>query len=282
MNYTVNELHHSLISPGELIHLLAVRWRLWFVPALIVSLGVMIYALLRPDTWEASQALIIRNEAANNDRGPGKFTQPEEMKTIQETILELARSRGVLEAVLQQVGPPQDCDSPHSWPTDRDIQTFRKAVKLLPPKGAEFGKTEVFYLTVRDYDRSRAIALNEALCAQLQIHYQQLRDDKARSMIEELDKTVALAKADLAESTERLSATEQEIGGDLAELRAMQDIGAGDSACAAAPRKSAPSCARRGRPPRPMGNYSWFCARPKTIPAGWWPLPIGCWNRSRR
>ena len=101
----MNNLQHSVESPKEFLHILAVRWRLWFVPALVVSLGTAIYALTYCDTWEASQALIVRNEAANNERGPGKFAQPEEMKAIQETLLEIAHSRGVLEAALKQVGP---------------------------------------------------------------------------------------------------------------------------------------------------------------------------------
>ncbi len=226
----MNNLQHSVVSPKEFLHILAVRWRLWFVPALVISLGTAIYALTYRDTWEASQALIVRNEAANNERGPGKFAQPEEMKTIQETLLEIAHSRGVLEAALKQVGPPADCDTLASWPTDRDIETCRKAVKLLPPKGAEFGKTEVFYLTVRDHDRARVIALNQAIYDRLQTRYQQLRNEKAKSMVDELNKTVSLAKADLAESTGRLAAVETGVGGDLAELRAMQDIGASDSA----------------------------------------------------
>ncbi|HEY4760076.1 MAG TPA: hypothetical protein VIH42_05790, partial [Thermoguttaceae bacterium] len=74
----MNDLHHSVISPREFIDILAVRWRLWVVPALIVSLAVMIYAVVHRKTWEASQALIVRNEAVNNDRGLGKFTQLEE------------------------------------------------------------------------------------------------------------------------------------------------------------------------------------------------------------
>ncbi|MGA2797866.1 MAG: Wzz/FepE/Etk N-terminal domain-containing protein [Thermoguttaceae bacterium] len=226
----MNTSQHSLESPKEFIRILAIRWRLWFVPALLVGLGAAIYALTYSDTWEASQALIVRNEAVNNDRGLGKFTQPEEMKTIQETLLEIARSRGVLEAALKQVGPPADCIQAESWPTDRDIEACRKAVKLLPPKGAEFGKTEVFYLTVRDHDRSRAIALNEAIYDRLQTRFQQLRDAKAHSMVDELSKTASLAKADLSESTGRLAAVETRIGGDLAELRSMQDIGASDSA----------------------------------------------------
>jgi polysaccharide biosynthesis transport protein len=226
----MNNSQLSLISPKEFIHILAIRWRLWFVPALVVGLGSAIYAFTYNDTWEASQALIVRNEAVNNDRGPGKFAQPEEMKTVQETLLEIARSRGVLEAALKQVGPPADCIKVESWPTDRDIATCRKSVKLLPPKGAEFGKTEVFYLTVRDHDRNRAVALAETIYDRLQTRYQQLRDAKAHSMVDELSKTASLAKADLSESTGRLSAVETRIGGDLAELRSMQDVGASDSA----------------------------------------------------
>jgi succinoglycan biosynthesis transport protein ExoP len=226
----MNNSQHLPISPKEFIRVLAVRWRLWVLPALVISLGTAIFALTHNDTWEASQALIVRNEAANNEHGPGKFAQVEEMKTIQETLLEIARSRGVLEAALKQVGPPADCNDAENWPSDRDIEACRKAVKLLPPKGAEYGKTEVFYLAVRDHDRARATALNAAIYDRLQIRFQELRDAKAHSMMDELSKTVALAKADLAESTAHLSATEKHVGGDLAELRAMQDVGAGESA----------------------------------------------------
>ncbi|MBN2578994.1 MAG: hypothetical protein JXB10_08385 [Pirellulales bacterium] len=228
-------------TPQELLHALKTHWKLWLLPALTVSLLTAGYAVFKNNTWEASQALIVRNEASNNDRGPGKFAQVEEMKTVQETLLELSRSRGVLEAALKQVGPGDRPNffaekmglSPSAtadYPTARDVDEFRKLVKLVPPKGAEFGKTEVFYLTVRDADRNRAIALSEALCGELQTRFQQLRNAKAQSMITELVKIVTLAKSDQAESTKFLAETETRVGGDLAELRAMQDIATGDSA----------------------------------------------------
>jgi polysaccharide biosynthesis transport protein len=226
----MNHNTSRLPSPRESLHLLAKHWRLWTIPALVVSAATLTYAMLRPNTWEAVQTLVVRNEAANNDRGPGKFGQVEEMKTVQETILELVRSRSVLEAAMKSAGPPSNCKALESWPSARDIDDFRSEVKLVPPKGAEFGKTEVFYLAVRDRDRSRALALNKAICEQLQTRFQQLRDAKAQSMVAELTKTVSLAMADLAESTAQLTATEKQIGGDLAELRAMQEVGSGDSA----------------------------------------------------
>jgi uncharacterized protein involved in exopolysaccharide biosynthesis len=196
----------------------------------VIATIVGIYAVAHNATWEASQALIVRNEASNAEKNPGKFSFPEEMKTVQETILEVVKSRGVLEAALRDVGPAADADDVAAWPTDRDIDELRKQLKLVPPKGAEFGKTEVFYLNVRSEDRVRSIALNEAIFKHLQTHLQQIRDAKAQSMVDELSKTVSLAKADLDAATGRLSATENHVGSDLGELRSMQDIATSDSA----------------------------------------------------
>jgi succinoglycan biosynthesis transport protein ExoP len=94
-------------------------------------------------------------------------------------------------------------------------------VDMRPPGGAEFGKTEVFYLSVRDTNRQRATALAAALCRQLEQRLQQLRDQRAQSMIAELARTVAMADGDLANQTERLSTFEANIGADLAELRSL-------------------------------------------------------------
>ncbi len=203
---------------------------LWLVPAALIAAAVGVYAVVHEAAWEASQALIVRNEASNAEKGPGKFSYPEEMKTVQETLLEVAKSRSVLEAALREVGPPAECKNPEAWPTDRDIIAVRKHVKLVPPKGAEFGKTEVFYLTVRAKDRARSVTLNEAIFKQLRTQFQQLRDAKAQSMIDELTKTVRLASADLDEATGRLAVTERGVGSDLAELRSMQDMASSDSA----------------------------------------------------
>jgi uncharacterized protein involved in exopolysaccharide biosynthesis len=217
-------------SPKQIVHLLHVHLALWLVPAVLVAAAVGIYAAVYEATWEASQALIVRNEATNAEKAPGKFSYPDEMKTVQETILEVVRSRSVLEAALREVGPSANCENFAAWPTDRDIDAVRKNVKLAPPKGAEFGKTEVFYLNVRAEDRARSVALNEAIFKQLQVQFQQLRDAKAESMVAELTKTVHLAKADLDEATAVLATTENRVGSDLAELRSMQDMASSDSA----------------------------------------------------
>ena len=221
----------SIIGPAQLVSLLWSYPKRWILPAVVLGVLAGLYALARPATWEASQTLIIRNEAANNQQSPGKFSHSEEMQTVQETILELVRSRGVLAAALTEIGPPADSpEAEAGWPTARDVARLRDSVKLSPPNGAEFGKTEVFYLKVRDRDRDRAEALAGAISGQLETRFQTLRDAKAQSMISELAKPVNLARADLDESTARLTKIETQVGSDLAELRILQDASSGESA----------------------------------------------------
>ena len=57
-------------------------------PAALVAIVAAVYALASQPTWQASQALILRNEAAAGESGLGKFNRADEMKTVQETILE--------------------------------------------------------------------------------------------------------------------------------------------------------------------------------------------------
>ena len=226
----MNFAQPTVPSATQVLHPLRVYVKRWLVPALAIAVAVGVYAAVHEATWEASQALMVRNEASNAERSPGKFNYPDEMKTVQETILEVAKSRSVLQAALREVGPPADYRQPAAWPTERDIVEARDHIKLTPPKGAEFGKTEVFYLNIRAEERERSVALNEAIFRQLQTHFQQLRDAKAQSMVEELTKTVALARADLDRATAALESTEKRVGSDLAELRSMQDMAASDSA----------------------------------------------------
>ena len=99
----------------------------------------------------------------------------------------------------------------------------------MPPKGVELGTSEVFYLEVRDKDRERAIDLSKALCDRLQREMQEIRDARAQSMIDELDKAADVAKADLRAATARLTALEKEVGSDLPELRSLLDSNSSDT-----------------------------------------------------
>lgn len=205
----------------------------WAVPAIVVAAAASLYAVTKPATWEAAVTMTVRAEAAGNQGGPGRFRDLSEMKTVQETVLELAKNRGVLEAALRKVGPPVDAEGADAkdaaaWPAPTDLDDLADSLKLVPPKGAEFGSTEVFYLKIKNRDRDRAIALADALSDELLKRFQSLRNDKAGSMVRELETAVNIARRDLAESVATLGAFESNVGGDLAELRTLEQLGSGD------------------------------------------------------
>jgi polysaccharide biosynthesis transport protein len=207
------------LNPVEVARSLRTHVRWWVVPTVVCAGVAAAYSLVASRDWRATQALIVRPEAASvSHEQIGKFSDLSEMKTLQETILELAKSQSVVEATLKEVGPTGWWPS-KSFPTLADVEAFREQIDMRPPGGAEFGKTEVFYLSVLDTNRDRARALATALCGQLEQRMQRLRDQRAQGMIAELQRTVAMADQDLAAKTKELSAFEAAVGSDLAELR---------------------------------------------------------------
>jgi succinoglycan biosynthesis transport protein ExoP len=219
----------TTLSPRDVMNALSEHPLRWMLPlVLCTTLGVL-YAYLKPATWEATQALLVRDEAAGKATRPGRFSAVEEMKTAQETVLELIKSRTVLAGALTAVGPPANEPAPEHWPSDRTVESLEQAIKITPPKGAEFGKTEVFYLKVQAGDPARAIALDGAICRQLEKQFDDLRFQKYQGVIDELTKTVSLAQADLDASTEALSAVERAAGPDLAELRILNETPSNES-----------------------------------------------------
>jgi len=103
----------SLESPHleakEIVAVLRQHKRRWLVTAGAIAALAAVLAILRPDTWEAQQALFVRNEASINnvDGTAGKFRHLDDMKITQETILELAKD---LEAAFDRfmVNPLKD------------------------------------------------------------------------------------------------------------------------------------------------------------------------------
>lgn len=210
----------------DFVRLLGTHCHWWIVPAVACAILAGAYSLVASREWKASQALIIRPEVASvSDERLGKFSDLSEMKTLQETVLELAKSQSVIQATLREVGPKNGKASA-DWPSAVDVVAFRDCIDMRPPGGAEFGKTEVFYLSVKDSNRDRATSLVAALCGQLEKRLQELRDQRAQGMIAELERTVEMADGDLAGQTGKLSSFEAKVGADLAELRSLTtDIG---------------------------------------------------------
>ncbi|NIL96648.1 MAG: hypothetical protein GTO53_04390 [Planctomycetales bacterium] len=224
-------LTRDRIDPFSHLTRLVIQYPLrWAVPAVLITLAAAAYAVVHQPKWEASLPMIVRNEATTTaaHQKPGRFERLEQMQTVQETILELSRSRRVVAAALTELGPPAGKSVP-AWPTARDVARTRKAVTMTPPQGAVFGKTEVFYLKVKDKHCQRAIDLAAAISRHVQQEYQRLRNRKAESMTTELVRSVKLAQDELNNATGGLADLETRVAGDLAELRILQRSPSGNS-----------------------------------------------------
>lgn len=204
------------------------RW-LWLAPALLGLVAGAAYARLRPAVWEASQGLLLRDEALSNLGRQGRIDSSESRKTAQETILEIARNRLVVAAALKAIGPPAGGGATLPWPSEADVTDARDEVAIRAPKGSEFGHSEVVYLTVRRESRARALALAAALCEQLDARLSQLRRLKAQGLVAELERTAQTARSERELAAQRLQSMESQVGSDLGELRTMVEAGSGDS-----------------------------------------------------
>lgn len=215
----MNNPSPSSLTPAAVFDLLRKHRYLWIAPAVAGFCLAAFCSFMTPRTWSARQGLIVRSEAAGyaNQR-LGKFTDLSEMKTVQETMLELARSNSVVTAVLDEVGPASSWAS-NEWPSREDVDKFRKRLSITPPGGAEFGNTEVFYVSVEDHDPRRAERLVAALANQLENRLQGLREERAESMVTELQRSVKLAEESLAAEVDRLGSYESGLGSQLSELR---------------------------------------------------------------
>jgi uncharacterized protein involved in exopolysaccharide biosynthesis len=141
----------------------------------------------------------------------------------------MSQNQSMIQAALVEAGPVDGGLSPSGWPARADIETLQAAITVSPPKGGEFGRNEVIYLSVEGPTRERAVALTTAVCNQLEIQLQSLRQAKAQSLIAELEKTVALAESDLATATDKLEDIERSVGSDIDELRALTETTGGTS-----------------------------------------------------
>ena len=213
------------LTPQECIKLLVEHRRSWLLSTLVCAVLALAYALVMPRKWEASQALVVRREVnTSSTTRPGKFDDLFEMRTFQETILELAKSRQVIAATIKAVKGKETGE-----PSDRDIETFRKRLRMTPPGGAEFGKTEVFYFSVKDSSRERAIQSVAELCRQLDRRLRQLRDEQSHSLVTELQQQVDLATRTHEVETHKLAKFETNVGADLGELRMLNASFSGQS-----------------------------------------------------
>lgn len=203
------------------------NWKWVAGPTAVGAALALLYVLFTAPKWQATQTLLVRDEATGSQLRQGRFDSADAMKTAQETILELSKNQLVVEGALREAGP-SNRNRGKNWPTSDDVEKLRDAIKVRAPKGAMFGATEVLYLSITDRDPKRAVQLTTAVCNQLDSALRDVRVKKGQSMTAELERGLALAQADLQQATEALEKIEQSVGSDLPELRVLNESGAGE------------------------------------------------------
>lgn len=219
-----NPLQQTVLS---LLKAFRTYFWLWIIPTVAMTAVAMLYAVTKSTTWRASQAIVVRDEARGMNR-QGRFDSTESMRAFHETIVEVAKSSGVVSEALKQLGPPKTLFGGKNFPTDTDIQSMQESISVTAPTGSELGTTEVLYLSVKGKTPKDAIARTDAVCDHLETHLGNLRNARAGSVSTELEQTLELATEDLKKATDALATMEREVGRDLAELRVLNQSGSGD------------------------------------------------------
>jgi uncharacterized protein involved in exopolysaccharide biosynthesis len=223
-------------SPQSFLSLIAKR-KWWIIlPTIFMTTAAVGYALLKPDYWNATQALFVRDEVAATGGKLGSFQSTDAMQTAQETILEVALHHNTLREALVDVGPRKSLLSigsmlpggDSSWPSDTFVDDFRKMVSVSAPNGAKFGRTEMIYVGVKARGKQRAVELTDAVVDRLMERMKKLREAKYTGIIAEIEKTISVAKADHEDALQRMTEIEQALGSNVAELRTMTNGAQGD------------------------------------------------------
>ncbi|HUP79456.1 MAG TPA: hypothetical protein VM260_12970 [Pirellula sp.] len=205
---------------------------LWIGTTILFGfLGFVYVMIIKHDTFLASQALLVRDEATGAVMRLGRFQSQAEMKAAQETILEMAKSQQVVRDALIAVGPPKSFSSGldgGEYPSKEQVEEVAKSsISVHAPKGTEFGVTEVIYMDVKSYAKDAAVSLSKALTDALESRLQQVRKARADGVLAELTHARDAAKRELANSTSQLNEIERQAGADLTDLRGMTDSIAG-------------------------------------------------------
>lgn len=207
------------------------RPALWLVPAAMVWAATVVYVVVRPTEWEAVQTVNVRAQEAASE-GDARWLDGDQRKSLQETLLELFRSRAVLEATLREVDRPagaKTADAAKETIDPRRIERLRRVIKVTPPEGADLGSSDILCLHVRDSDKTRAVKLAEVLCRQADLKWRSLRRERSTAAAAEWDEAVRAAESELQRVNDRLAAVETDLGARLPELRAWATGSGGDT-----------------------------------------------------
>jgi len=172
--------------------------------------------MLKSDTWLASQAFLVRDEATGAVMRLGRFESQTQMKASQETILEMSKNHQVVRDALVALGPEIGVFSwlgKSNFPSNLMVQDYAtNAISVHAPKGTEFGVSEVIYLDTKLSTPDRAVQFNKYLCDALEERLRQVRKSRADSIIAELTHARDSARIAQTSVTKRLQEMELKAG----------------------------------------------------------------------
>jgi polysaccharide biosynthesis transport protein len=214
--------------PAVLIWRIVYGQRILFgaVWLIVTALGVG-YALLSPKLWPVTTGLAIREETGSSQGRPGEFASTEARRKAQESVTQLAASTSVIRDALAQTTSAKYSSAP-VISTDA-IEQAQGRIRVAPPKGIDFGVSEVLYLTVKDEDPAAAEQFSRSLVAQIDLRLKEMRRKRTDSLASELAQSLQLAEAELSAALGKMATMEAALGSDLAEMRIMTEPSAGES-----------------------------------------------------
>lgn len=199
----------------------------WIAPAILGAVIAFYYAtMLSPQIWSARQSMIVRDDLLGQSFKPGRFDSIESMKSAQETILEIARQPQVIRNAMTKLGPPESLKGEAAiaeWPDEETIEDMQDAVLIHAPNGAEFGKTEVIVLNVKQSTPERSLKFIELLLVEIIAKVDEVRSMRLQSMEVELTRVRDAAMAELNKSKEKLTQMDKSLGSDIATMNALSD-----------------------------------------------------------
>lgn len=201
------------------------RPMLWLVPLGVALFVAFMIATFGPKQWKARQAFVVREQLLGRIVLPGRFDSLDSMKTVLETVSELAHGPAVIGAALRDVYPEKATHT--SWPDEKLISEVGESIGFEAAGGGEFGKTELLALVVKGNNRIAAADFAGAMFKALQDEFRQVRTVRAQSMVREIQAATDLAENKYQQSLQAIAATEQGLGSDLPELRSLNEPMAG-------------------------------------------------------
>jgi uncharacterized protein involved in exopolysaccharide biosynthesis len=197
------------------------RWLL-IIPTLALLAVSLAYATLSPKKWRATQVFHLRDEMIGRQNRPGHFDSLDDMKTAQETVLEIARNANVVRRCLQTLEGGKE-------PSSEDVEESQGAIQISASNGAELGKTELIRLSVVARTPERAAEFCRQLTGELETELRTVRYNRACSMVAELDRAVESAKQSLADIASQIEDFENRLGSDLVDLRNLIEPSSGEN-----------------------------------------------------